>query len=201
MLSKLPFAIALGCLLVIGSLIALMSQDEAPTQLQSAAEFEGVTVSPPPPPPPAPRSDVENYTSFLAKRDAGDFVHLYNCALRMGIPELEGIEEPELAFKTLSRGVNLGNLEFQFRDLSPADSAAALTYIKHDGKKFYSDAEYSDEELLVWKRVSSCKDGNCKDCLDPRSRDAIKKALASPKDSILRKMVARQLSAHQESDE
>lgn len=129
--------------------------------------------------------DAEAFLSYLAKRDAQDFAHLFNIAARMGATGLEGVNSPLEGLRRLSAGVpGKGEIVFRFRELTEEETRAAIGYLEFDGDRmsWTAAAEYTDEELEVRQRITTCKDGECRDCSDPRLRLQARQALAQVSD-------------------
>ena len=185
----LPALIAIGSLAAFVGMVLLgepepSPQPDAPEQAKSTVRPKQSLpdrLAPPAPSPFAHGGDAEAFLSYLAKRDARDFAHLFNIAVRMGAKGLGEVGSPLDAMRRLSEGVpGKGELEFRFRELTDEEVEAAISYLEYDGEKMICStaAEYTEEELDVRKRVTSCKDGECRDCSDPRLKLQAREALA-----------------------
>lgn len=189
--SQLPSILALGCATLVGAWVLLHRGDgEEATFSEHGPKPSAVdprSSDAPDPLKPLPQAlqligkeglevqiDPEVLFSFLAKRDANDFVHLYQSATRLGAAELAHISDPALALEALTRGVKgVGELVFTFRELSPADAKAALRHVSHNGDRLVvlDTADYTEEETKTWEHISACKDGKCANFLDPNWRE------------------------------
>ena len=128
-------------------------------------------------------ADEMNLKSFLKKTDATDFVHSFNMAVRFGATGLENVRDPQDGMERLVTGVKgSGELTFGFRDLTPSQVRDALAYVRFDGELMKStpEAALTPAEKEIGRRVRSCKNGACADCVsDPELRSAALKQLAS----------------------